>query len=507
MWNSDEGKNVSYWQASQEGLSTGSLTASVTTDVCIIGGGIAGLTTAYLLTRAGKKVVVIDDGAIGGGETARTTAHLTNAIDDRFYRIAKWHGDDKAKLAYESHTAAIDEIERIVSMEQIDCDFSRLDGFLFEAADKDDDLDEELETARRLGFNGIESVEHAGIKAFDTGRALRFPNQGQFHILKYLSGLARIIEQNGGRLFSSTRAVEWKGEDSPQVRTQDGRTITAGSIVLATNYPIQSKMFAKLPAYRTYAIGARVAKGSVEKVLLWDTGDPYHYIRIQEERDHDLLIVGGEDHRTGQEDDGDTRFERLWKWTADHFPSAERVVHRWSGQCFETHDGLAFIGPFSSDEPNVYLITGDSGMGMTHGTIGGMLVSDLILGRDNPWSAVYDPTRIATQSIVEAVPELIKSSAPYLDWVTGGDVSSFDEIKSGEGAIVRDGMSKIAAYRDDNGKLHKRSAVCTHMGCIVRFNSTEKTWDCPCHGSRFATDGHVINTPAISPLEPVEEES
>ena len=146
-------------------------------------------------------------------------------------------------------------------------------------------------------------------------------------------------------------------------------------------------------------------------------------------------------------------------------------------------------------------------MGMTHGTIGGMLVSDLILGRENPWAEVYDPSRLATQSIVEAVPEIIKSTVPYVDWATGGDVSSVDEIKNGEGAIIRDGTSKIAAYRDENGKLFKRSAVCTHMGCIVRFNSMEKTWDCPCHGSRFGVEGHPINTPAITPLAPVEEES
>ncbi len=507
MWESDEGNSVSYWQTSENGPTLDSLTESVKTDVCIIGGGIAGLTTAYLLTRAGKKVVVIDDGPIGGGETARTTAHLSYAIDDRFYRIAKWHGDEKAMLAVDSHARAIDEIEKIVSMEQIDCDFSRVDGYLFEAEKSDDDLDEELAAAHLLGFDQIEMVDKAPLKDLDTGRALRFPDQGQFHILKYLSGLARAIQQNGGLLFSNTSAVEWKGEDSPDVKTLDGNVINADAIVLATNYPIMSKMFAQLPAYRTYAIGVRVAKGSVEKLLLWDTGDPYHYVRIQEETDHDVLIVGGEDHRTGQENDGDERFENLWKWTAERFPSAEKVIHRWSGQCFETHDGLAFIGRYSESEPNVYLITGDSGMGMTHGTIGGMLVSDLILGRENPWAEVYDPSRLATQSLVEAVPEIIKSTTPFVDWITGGDVSSEDEIKNGEGAILRDGITKIAVYRDESGKLHKRSAVCTHMGCIVRFNSVEKTWDCPCHGSRFGVDGHVINSPAISSLEHAGEDS
>lgn len=505
MWKSDEGNTVSYWQASEKGLKTGSLDVSVEVDVCIVGAGIAGLTTAYLLSKAGKAVAVLDDGAIGGGETSRTTAHLSNALDDRIYRIEKWHGEDKARLAVESHTAAIDEIERIVAEENIDCDYSRLDGYLIRAEDGEDDLDKEFESARK--FTAIERVERAPLKSFDTGAALKFPNQGQFHILKYLAGLAGAIEKNGGKLFSNTRVVDWSGGDSPQVKTQSGLTVGAASIVLATNYPLMSKMFAKLPAYRTYAIGARVAKGTVEKVLLWDTGDPYHYVRIQEENDHDVLIVGGEDHRTGQANDGEERFARLWEWTKAHFPAAEKVLYQWSGQFAETHDGLAFIGRFSGGEPNVYLITGDSGMGMTHGTIGGMLVSDLILGRENPWAEVYEPTRILTQSITEAVPELIDSTVPYVDWIKGGDVSSAESIENGTGAIISRGIEKIAAYRDENGKLHERSAVCTHMGCIVRFNKLEKTWDCPCHGSRFGTDGHPINTPAISPLAELEEKT
>ena len=502
---SDEGKTVSYWEASANLIEKNALDGSIETDICIIGGGISGLTTAYLLTKAGRKVIVIDDGVIGGGETSRTTAHLSNALDDRIYRVEDWHGEEKARLAVEAHTRAIDEIERIVEEENIDCDFLRLNGYLIEAENGEDDLQKELEAAHRAGFAGVEFVEGAPIKDFDTGKCLRFPNQGQFHILKYLAGLAKAIEAGGGKLFSGTRVVEWKGEDAPEVKTANGQTIRARSIVLATNYPIMSKMFAKLPAYRTYAIGVRLPKNAVERCLIWDTADPYIYVRTQPEENHDILIVGGEDHRTGQKDDGEARFVKLYQWTQKRFPMADEILYKWSGQFMETHDGLAFIGRFSDSEPNVYLITGDSGMGMTHGTIGGMVVSDLILGRENAWAEVFEPSRLATQSIKEAVPELISSTAPYVDWVTGGDVSSVDEIKPGEGAIIRQGASKIAAYRDENGLLYQRSAVCTHMGCIVRFNSLEKTWDCPCHGSRFGTDGHPINTPAISPIEEIKE--
>ena len=507
MTKSDEGKTVSYWEATENLIEKNALAESIETDVCIIGGGISGLTTAYLLAKAGKEVVVLDDGVIGGGETARTTAHLSNALDDRIYRIEGWHGEEKTRLAVEAHTRAIDEIERIAAEENIGCDFVRVDGYLIEAEDGEDDLQEELEAAHRAGFAGVEFVERAPIRDFDTGRALRFPDQGQFHILKYLAGLAKAVEQNGGKLFSNTRAVEWKGEAAPEVKTASGQTIRARSIVLATNYPIMSKMFAKLPAYRTYAIGVRIPKNSVERCLIWDTADPYIYVRTQPEETHDVLIVGGEDHRTGQEDDGEARFTRLYQWTQKRFPMADEILNKWSGQFLETHDGLAFIGRFSGSEPNIYLITGDSGMGMTHGTIGGMLVSDLILGRENAWTEVFEPSRLATQSITEAVPEIISSTAPYVDWITGGDVSSADEIKPGMGAIISHGTTKIAAYRDENGKLYQRSAVCVHLGCIVRFNSLEKTWDCPCHGSRYGIDGHPINTPAFKSLEEIEESS
>jgi glycine/D-amino acid oxidase-like deaminating enzyme/nitrite reductase/ring-hydroxylating ferredoxin subunit len=500
MNKSDEGKTVSYWEASENLLEAARLEHSIETEVCIIGAGISGLTTAYLLAQEGKRIVVVDDGLIGAGETCRTTAHLANAIDDRIYRLIKWHGEDHARLAVEAHSRAIDEIERIAAHEQIECDFTRLDGYLIAAEDSKDDLEKEFEAAKK--FLAVEKVSQAPLPHFDTGECLRFPYQGQVHMLKYLNGMARAIQAQGGQLFSHTHVKEWEGGESPVVTTSSGHTIKAQSIVLATNYPIASKMFAKLPAYRTYVVGMRIAKDLVPPCLIWDTGDPYVYVRLQREPTYDVLIVGGEDHRTGQDDQSMDHFANLEEWTRTHFPLVEDTLYRWSGQVLETHDGLAFIGRFSSSEPNVYLITGDSGMGVTHGTIGGMLVSDLILGRDNPWEEVFKPTRMATQSLREAVPEIVESTWPYIDWIKPGDVSSVDEIKPGEGAILRNGIKKIAAYRDETGKLYQHSAVCTHLGGIVRFNPIEKTWDCPCHGSRFRVeDGLPVDTPAVAPLK------
>ncbi|MFN0139198.1 MAG: FAD-dependent oxidoreductase [Pyrinomonadaceae bacterium] len=500
---SDEGKTLAYWEATEPLIEANKSRRDLETDVCIIGAGIAGLTTAFLLAREGREVSVIDDGLIGGGETCRTTAHLTSAIDDRIYRIEKWHGPDKARLAVQAHQRAIDKIDDIVSDEEISCDFERLDGYLIEAANSDDDLDEELAAAHRMGMSDVEFVPRAPIGDYDTDKCIRFPNQGQFHVLKYLRGLVKSIERRDGKLFSYTRAVEWTGGAKPVVKTANGKTIKCNSLVLATNYPLMSKMFAMLPAYRTYAAAFELPPKTIEPLLLWDTGDPYIYLRVHNEKGRQILIVGGEDHRTGQSSDQEKIFDRLARWVKMRFMRASSPKYKWSGQCLETHDGLAFLGRYSDDEPNVYLITGDSGMGMTHGTIGAMIASDLICGRENPWAEVFDPTRLATQSVKEAIPEVISSTVPYVDWLKGGDVSSEDDLENGDGAIICEGLSKLAVYRDENGKLHKRSAVCTHMGCIVRFNSIEKTWDCPCHGSRFSPDGEPINAPATTPLDEV----
>ncbi|MEP6924159.1 MAG: FAD-dependent oxidoreductase, partial [Pyrinomonadaceae bacterium] len=264
------------------------LSTDLETNVCVVGAGIAGLTTAYLLSKAGEKVIVIDDGAIGGGESGRTTAHLSNAIDDRFYKLEKLRGEENSRLAATSHAAAIDKIEQTAREEEIDCDFARVDGYLFEPPEGDQsELDKELTAAKRAGAS-VEMVERAPIQDFDTGRAIRFARQGQFHIFKYLNGLARAIEQNGGQLFSNTKAWDWTGGEAPTVEIADGKKIRAKAVVLATNYPLKSQVHFKQAAYRTYVVGVKVPKGAVAKALFWDTEDPYHYTRIQEENDYDV---------------------------------------------------------------------------------------------------------------------------------------------------------------------------------------------------------------------------
>jgi glycine/D-amino acid oxidase-like deaminating enzyme/nitrite reductase/ring-hydroxylating ferredoxin subunit len=505
---SDSGATTSIWMATKAMPSQPTLTEDTRADVCVVGAGIAGMTTAYLLARSGKSVVVLDDGPIGGGMTGRTTAHLVTALDDRYFELEKLHGEKGAKLAAESHAASIDQVERIVTEEKIECEFERLDGYLFvPPGESKDVLDRELEAAHRAGLTDIEIVARAPIESYDTDTALRFPRQAQFHPLKYLAGLAHAIKRDGGRIYTQTHASKIEGGDTALIETSHAWVVTADSVVVATNTPVNDlvAIHTKQSAYLTYVIGARVPSGSVARALFWDTPHPYHYIRVESADGYDVLISGGEDHKSGQKDDANVRFAALERWTRTRFPMMTEIEFRWSGEVMEPIDGLAFIGRNPMDHDNVFIATGDSGNGMTHGTIAGMLITDLIIGKENAWAALYDPSRKTLRSLGKFVKENINVAEQYGDIVTRGEVDTTDEIVPGKGAIIRRGLKKIAAYKDEAGNVHELSAVCRHLGCIVDWNSLEKTWDCPCHGSRYDALGRVIMGPANNDLPPVEK--
>lgn len=507
------GRSTSLWMATSGRPEFSPLLANEDADVCVVGAGMAGLSVAYHLTRAGKSVVVLDDGPIVSGETERTTAHLVYALDDRYFELERLHGYDGARLAAESHSAAIDSIERIVRAEQIDCDFERVDGYLFNAPGEAADLlQRELAAVRLAGLTQVKHVERAPLGTFDTGPALLFPRQAQFHPLKYLAALATAVTRDGGRIYAHTHAVKIDGGKSAHVETGEGHKVTCRAIVVATNTPVNDRVaiHTKQAAYRTYVIGAVVPPGMVPKVLYWDTADPYHYIRLQPGRSgdgrstDDILIVGGEDHKTGQADDPLKRYAALEAWTRERFPMAGEIRYRWSGQVMEPFDGLAFIGRNPLDHDNVFVVTGDSGNGITHGAIAGLLLTELILGRDHPWAKLYNPSRVRLGASPEFARENANVAAQYLDWLSAGDVEKDRSIAPGSGAIVRHGLKKVAVYRDADGTFHECSAVCPHLGGIVSWNNAEKTWDCPAHGSRFDPFGRVMNGPANTNLHPVE---
>lgn len=509
------GQSQSVWMATSKIASRVPIEADAQVDVCIVGAGIAGVTVAYMLAREGKSVVLLDDGPVGSGQTQRTTAHLSNAIDDRYYEIERLHGAEGARLAAESHTTAINTIESIVGQERIDCDFTRLDGFLFlPAGESTELLDREMDAAHRAGLKDVQRLPRTPLLGLETGPCLRFPRQGQFHPLKYLAALADAVERLGGRIHCGSHVKTIEGGEPASVQTSSGHSVTAGAVVVATNTPVNDlvAIHTKQAPYLTYVIGAMVPRGAVAMGLYWDTLDPYHYVRLQslsgsgdEPGGEDVLIVGGEDHKTGQAEDQTERHAPLEQWARERFPMMRDVRFRWSGQVMETIDGLAFIGRNPLDRPNVFIATGDSGMGMTHGTIAGILLTDLILGRDNPWATLYDPSRKTLGALGEFAKENLNVAKQYGDWLTGGDVESADKIAPGTGAILRRGLSKVAVYRDEHGLLHERTAVCPHLGCIVQWNQAEATWDCPCHGSRFDRFGTVLNGPANRDLEAVEK--
>lgn len=507
------GRDVSFWIHSEPGKAFNSLTQDHRTQVAVIGAGIAGITTAYMLAKAGKKVAIFEDGYIGSGETGRTTAHLVNALDDRYYDLEKFFGTEKAKLAAESHTVAVNKIEQIVRDEQIDCDFERVDGYLFlHPTDEIESLKSDLKASHEAGLIGIKLVDRIPIDSFDSGPALHYPNQAQFHPMKYLNALADKIIELGGEIFTSTHV---DSIDKDGLTTSSGFRVSADHIVVATNTPINDRVVihTKQAPYRTYVIALRIRKGLIPHLLMWDTGDqiekpyPYHYVRLQNfDKASDLLIVGGEDHKTGQADDSKNRFKNLENWSREKFPAAEEVLYVWSGQVMEPFDSLAFIGRNPLDEKNIYICTGDSGNGMTHGTIAGILISDLIRGKQNPWEAVYDPSRKTLRTASDFIEENLNVAKQFGDWLKKGDIDRIEQLSAGTGAILKEGVKPIAAYRDDSGALFVNSAVCPHLKCIVHWNSEERSFDCPCHGSRFSGEGKVINGPANTDLEPIREE-
>jgi glycine/D-amino acid oxidase-like deaminating enzyme/nitrite reductase/ring-hydroxylating ferredoxin subunit len=497
----------SIWKAIFEQPHFPALEHDASCDLVVVGSGIAGLSSAYEAARCGASVLVIDRGEITGGMTARTTAHLVSEIDDRYFELIDAVGEADARLYHESQIAAINRIEAICRDEGIDADFARLPGYLIPAQqDHMSELQREYDACRKLGVE-VEWADHAPYPLLPGTKALKFANQGRFHPLKYCAGLAQAIIKHGGRIYGGTTYIGHQEEgDRVILNTESGRTIRAGAALFATNSPVNDRVaiHTKQLPMRTYAMAGRVPADSVEDALVWDTLWPYHYVRLQlaGEGQH-WLIVGGEDHRTGTASDMDDRFERIEAWTRERFPTFGKVEHLWSGQVMEPADCMPYSGRDGSDR--IYVHTGDSGTGMTNGVAGALNFIALFRNEKARFADLFDPARKPASAY--SLGEYVKGQGPVVanlaEYLGSGEVSSVDEIKPGEGAILRRGLARRAVYRAEDGSITEHSATCTHVGCIVHWNNFEKCWDCPCHGSQFKPDGTVLSAPAITPLAAV----
>jgi len=481
------------------------LTRDTTADTVIVGSGIAGLSTAYELSGQGQKVVVLDRGKIGRGMTARTTAHLSANNDDTFKKMIDKRGEKLAQDYYVSQQASIDRIDAIQKSEGIACDFRRVDGFLFPGPQtSQDEIKDEYEASKKAGMP-VTYARGIPLRGHEKTRCLRYPNQATFHPTKYLKGLVRCIEARGGKLFGDSAVLTVEEDDTGVVvGTEAGAKVRAKQAVVATNSPINDRvaLHSKQAPYRTYAMALELPHGMLPDALYWDTLDPYHYVRQHPGKDRDYLIVGGADHKSGEADDAEIRYEALEAWIRNLLPGLGGVTHRWSGQVMDTIDYSSFSGRNPGNK-RVYVHTGDSGQGITHGVVGSLIISSMIMQGRELWQELYGPERKTISAVGTFISENVTALKNFAEYIAPGEVRSFDEVAPGEGAVVRYGLKKVAAYRDEKGTLHARSATCTHLGCHLHWNSFERCWDCPCHGSQFSVDGEVLNGPAIHPLTEV----
>jgi glycine/D-amino acid oxidase-like deaminating enzyme len=500
------------WQASGllESLRAHPLDADITTDVCVVGAGMAGLLCALELAERGRSVVVVERSHVAAGDTSATTAHLTAVLDSRYFDLASMHGEEAARLIASSHMRGIAHLERVVNAYGIECGFQRVGGFLCAgSAMQERDLAREHAAATKAGLT-CELVSRAPL-ALTQGPALWFARQAQFEPLQFLAGVVKALKEKGVQIYAPVTVNQFDTSSSGAevtLGTAQGKRIRASHVVVATHSPVNdvATIHTKQAGYRTYVIAFEFAEA--EPTLAWDMEDPYHYARlgVDAATGRSVLIIGGKDHRVGQADDADKNFPRLETWARERFPAAGDIVCQWSGQVFEPSDGLAFIGKNPGQE-RVLILTGFSGNGMTHSALSAELIADLIGGVSHPFADLYDPRRkpSSASAIASYVHENLNTAAQYADWLGPGDVTSVEQIARGEGAVVRRGLHRVAIYVDDAGSSHELSATCPHLGGVVSWNPAEKSWDCPCHGSRFDCHGKVITGPASSDLKPLSQ--
>jgi glycine/D-amino acid oxidase-like deaminating enzyme/nitrite reductase/ring-hydroxylating ferredoxin subunit len=496
------GKPVSYWIDSTPENNFSPFVDNLLVDVAIVGAGIAGLTAATLLKRAGKTVAVIESKRIATGTSGHTTAKVTSLHQLIYADLIEQLGKEKARIYAESNQAAIARVAKFVEEEQIECDFSRQSAYTFAEFPEDlNKIEAEVEAAIALGLPAS-FVKETSLP-FSIAGAVKFDNQAQFHARKYLLHLAKNILGNGSYLFEETR-VEAVEEGNPsQVKTNKG-VVRAQDVIVTTNLPILNEglFFAKAYPKRSYIVAAPIDSAKAPEGMFIGVDNHYHSIRTTPYDGGLLLLVGGEGHKTGTVEDTEKCYLRLEEYARSRF-GVDSFAYRWSTQDMVSFDKLPYIGKLTPFNNHIYVATGFSLWGMTKGTLSGMLLSDLILGRNNPWADLYDATRATPFVSQTSIKENADVAVHWIGDRFKGLTSSLASVPQGEGKLVTVDGKKVAAYRDEGGTIHAVSATCTHLGCIVNWNSAEKSWDCPCHGARFSCEGEVLHGPAIDNLEKI----
>jgi glycine/D-amino acid oxidase-like deaminating enzyme/nitrite reductase/ring-hydroxylating ferredoxin subunit len=493
------------WLVSEPATRFPALRRDLAVDAVVVGAGMTGVTTAYLLKQAGLTVALVEKGRLTQGETSHTTAHLAAVSDRRFTDLSRSLGTDHAQAVWDAGFAAIAEIDAIIRRERIGCQFRWTPGFLHASLDgasaqERDELRAEADLLQRAGFDATYLESVPGVSR----PGIRFEDQAKFHPVEYLTSLVTRIPGDGSHVFEESVAEDV--ESDPLVVIANGHRISARFLIVATHIPIVGKaslvratlLQTDLYGYSTYAVAARAPRGRLPEALWWDTSDPYYYMRVDRLPSHDLVIFGGGDHKTGQSDDTREPFARVEAKLRECVPDAE-VTHRWSGQVIETRDGLPYIGETS---PAQFVATGFSGNGITFATLSALMARDWATGRANPWRRLFDANR--TQ-LVRGLWNYLSENKDYpyylvRDRFAGAEGRSVRALARGQGRILDLGGRKVAAYRGEDGAATLLSPYCTHLGCVVDWNEAESTWDCPCHGSRFSPAGEVIAGPAETPL-------
>lgn len=506
MMNLDEQKNFikppqSYWIASTQSTDFPVLSEDITVDVAVIGGGIVGISTAYLLTKEGVSTAVIEANHILKGTTGHTTAKVTSQHGLIYDKVKKSIGEEIAKQYANANEDAIRLIEKITNELNIDCNFEPQSSYVYtEQDDYVQKVMDEVKTAAELGIKAeyVEKIPFdIQIKA-----AVRFDNQAQFHPRKYLLALVKEIIKNGGSIYEHSKAVDIEENGTYIITTNQGKKITANKVIIATHYPFYNKhglYFARIYPERSYALAIK-AKEKYPGGMYITAEDPGRSLRSIASDQGELIIVGGEHHKTGQGIDTVLHYEALVTFANDIF-TVEDIPYRWSTQDCMTLDDLPYVGHYTSDTPNLYIATGYGKWGMTNSTASAVILRDLIVHGKSPYQDAYNPS---LKTIAASAKEFVKENLNVAKELILGKVTTLSEdydLKNGEANIINALGERTGAYRDEQGKLHLVNTTCTHMGCELQWNSAETSWDCPCHGSRFNYDGEVIEGPAIAPLD------